>query len=126
MLRTELYLRHEQFVDALRVALRMESTDRIVKTFSACKNKLTRKQMAHVVGTHRRFDILFQDEEEEDDDDEDEENAGLTFIKVRRMMLMILIMHLAMLVSEAFATLARELDVEEGEDTGRCLQIAFV
>jgi len=77
----ELYLRHEQFVDALRVALRMESTDRIVKTFNACKNKLTRKQMAHVVGTHRRFDILFQDEEEEDDDDEDEENAGLTFIK---------------------------------------------
>ena len=112
----ELYLRHEQFVDALRVALRMESTDRIVKTFSACKNKLTRKQMAHVVGTHRRFDILFQDEEEEDDDDEDEENAGLTFIKVPEDDVDDLNNASGNAgVSEAFATLARELDVEEAK-----------
>ena len=69
--------------------------------------------MAHVVGTHRRFDILFQDEEEEDDDDEDEENAGLTFIKVPEDDVDDLNNASGNAgVSEAFATLARELDVE--------------
>ena len=112
----ELYLRHEQYVDALRVALRMESTDRIVKTFESCKSKLTRKQMAYVVGTHRRFDILFKDEEEEDDEDEDEENAGLTFIKVPEDDVDDFNNASGNAsVSEAFATLARELDVEEAK-----------
>jgi 26S proteasome regulatory subunit N1 len=110
----ELYLRHEQHVDALRMALRMESTERIVKAFSECKTPLARKQMAFVLGAHRRFDILFQDEEEEDDEEEDEDNVGLTFIKVPEEEVDDLNNNGANQgMQESFATLARELDVEE-------------
>ena len=52
----ELYLRHEQFVDALRVALRMESTDRIVKTFNTCKLQIDAK----ADGTRRWYSPSFR------------------------------------------------------------------
>jgi len=108
-----IFKRQNQYVDALRVALRLCDNTRVAECFTLCKDVQMRRQMAYVMGTHKHFSLVFV---EEDDDDEDDREEGITYVpldsdEVDELNEMVANMHM----QEAFAFLARELDVEEAK-----------
>ena len=108
-----IFKRQNQWVDALRVALRLSDNTRVSECFTSCEDTQTRRQMAYVMGTHKHFSLIFV---EEDDDDEDDREEGITYVplksdEVDELNEMVANMHM----QEAFAFLARELDVEEAK-----------
>jgi 26S proteasome regulatory subunit N1 len=61
----EIFYKQEQYVDALRVALRMSKEEAIPTLMSECTDKIMKKQMCLLLGRHRvNFEV------EDDDDDE--------------------------------------------------------
>lgn len=58
------YFSNDALADALRVAIRMDNTDKMVACFNATEDELMQKQLAFICGSHR---IIL--EEFEDDDD---------------------------------------------------------
>jgi hypothetical protein len=61
----QLYLKHGQYPDALRVALRMggvELHDRIKSVFKACTDQGVRKQMGYILGRHRAMAFIAHDD----------------------------------------------------------------
>jgi 26S proteasome regulatory subunit N1 len=108
-----IFKRQNQYVDALRVALRLCDNTRVAECFTLCKDVQMRRQMAYLMGTHKHFSLVFV---EEDDDDEDDREEGITYVpldsdEVDELNEMVANMHM----QEAFAFLARELDVEEAK-----------
>ena len=88
-----LFVRQEQYFDALRAALRSGNEDAIPELFSKCEDPLMKKQMCLLLGRHRvNFEI-------EDDDEADELNELIGNA------------HL----SEQFLKLAQDLDVMEAK-----------
>lgn len=85
-----LYLNVGKQPDALRVALKMSSMDRIKEAMAACTDEATKKQMGFILGRHRA-------ELEVDDDDDLAALVGNEKL------------------SEYFAGLARELDVTDAK-----------
>lgn len=59
----EIYKAHNQFPDALRVAQKMNDTELIADCMDSCKDRLTLKQMAFMLGRQRNA------YEKEDDDE---------------------------------------------------------
>jgi 26S proteasome regulatory subunit N1 len=57
-----IYIRVDQYPDALRVALRMGNDALITDVFSKCKNFATRKQLGYMLGRQR---VCFDDESDE-------------------------------------------------------------
>jgi 26S proteasome regulatory subunit N1 len=84
----EIYYKQEQYVDALRVALRMSNMEAIPNLMSQCRDVPTKKQMCLLLGRHRvNFEV------EDDDDDEFNKLIGNEEL------------------SEQFLKLAQDLDV---------------
>ena len=73
-----LYVREKEFVDSLRVALRMRNNSLVSEDFKACADEAVRKQMAYVLATHRHFCVVFENEGEEID--EDERDDGIVYV----------------------------------------------
>ncbi|KAH7481928.1 hypothetical protein PRIC1_009605 [Phytophthora ramorum] len=57
-----LFLRLEQFPDALRVALRVNNDDFVAEVFQKCKDDVVRNQMGYILGRQRCF---YEDESEQ-------------------------------------------------------------
>ncbi|DAZ95507.1 TPA: hypothetical protein N0F65_001846 [Lagenidium giganteum] len=85
-----IFLRVEQYPDALRVALRLGNEDFVADVFQQCKNPVTRKQLGYILGRQRFF---FEDENDSSVNDMIS-NADL---------------------SDKFLSLARDLDVMEAK-----------
>jgi len=111
-----IFKRQNQFVDALRVALRLSDNTRVAECFTLCEDIQVRRQMAYLMGTHKHFSLVFL---EEDDDDEDDQEKGITYVPLKELeeeevdTLNGIVANMHM--HEAFAFLARELDVEEAK-----------
>lgn len=82
----QLFLQHQQFPDALRVALRLNDTTKALEVLEACEDVVVKKQMGYMLARHHTAIV------EEDDEDFAEILGNLT-------------------LSERFASLAKELDV---------------
>lgn len=88
-----LYVRQEQYFDALRAALRSGNEEAIPELFASCDDSLIRKQMSLLLGRHRvNYEI-----DEADDAEELNELIGNAHI------------------SEQFLKLAQDLDVMEAK-----------
>ncbi|CAK4086503.1 unnamed protein product [Aphanomyces euteiches] len=83
-----IYLRVEQYPDALRVALRLDSETLVADVFSKCKNSATRKQLGYLLGRQR---FCFEDEHPDSVNDQISNTE----------------------LSDKFLSLARDLDVLE-------------
>lgn len=85
-----IYLRLEQYPDALRVALRLDNEAFVAECFAKCESVVTRKQMGYILGRQR---FCYEDENEDSANDMIN-NAEL---------------------SDKFLSLAKDLDVMEAK-----------
>mmetsp|Transcript_102165 Transcript_102165/g.288581 ORF Transcript_102165/g.288581 Transcript_102165/m.288581 type:complete len:881 (+) Transcript_102165:76-2718(+) len=83
-----LYTKHKEFPNALRIALKLNDSELVASTFSSCEDRLLQKQLAFIIA-RRQFNHDFEDDEE------------LTKIASGEML------------SAHFISLAKELDVLE-------------
>lgn len=89
-----LYVRQEQYFDALRAALRSGNEEAIPELFAKCDDNLMKKQMCLLLGRHR---IHYEIDDGDDDAEELNELIGNAHI------------------SEQFLKLAQDLDVMEAK-----------
>lgn len=94
----DVYMSFKVWDEALRLALRMNQPERMLKVFLACPDALARKQLAHILG--RQGAALDLSEEEALDEDERELLAEA--VGNARL-------------SETYLSLARDLDVTEAK-----------
>jgi len=86
---TSLYLKVNQYPDAMRIAVRIGDAELIKSTYEACADRTTKRQLAFMLARHRLFTVV-----------EDEENADV-------------LNHTNL--SESFLTLGKDLDIMEAK-----------
>jgi len=59
----DLYIKHQQFPNALRIALKLNDVKLVAKAFKDCEDRIVQKQMAFLIA-RRKFNFDFDDDEE--------------------------------------------------------------
>lgn len=58
----DLYMKHKEYPNALRAALKLNDTTLVAEVFSKCEDRLVQKQMAYII-SRRKFNHEFEDDE---------------------------------------------------------------
>jgi len=98
----QIYMKVKKYPDAMRVALRMSSEEAINKTFSACEEKLEKRQLAYMLARHGvSVDIEAEGIMSMDVEEEEKELVAEILSNGK--------------LSEQYLALARDLDVMEAK-----------
>lgn len=106
----ELYIKCSKYVDAMRIALRMNNHELILSTMTSCPDNLHKKQLAFLLA---RQGVLLMYEEEEEDAMEDAPQALRIVIADEELREELRKINSNSRLSELFLSLARDLDVME-------------
>ncbi|DBB00701.1 TPA: hypothetical protein ACH3X3_002371 [Trebouxia sp. C0006] len=106
----DLYIKCSKYVDAMRIALRMNNHELILSTMTSCPDKLHKKQLAFLLARHG---VLLMYEEEEEDAMEDAPQALKIVIADEELREELRNINSNSRLSEMFLSLARDLDVME-------------